>query len=75
MAVCDLEELLAAQLAERYSIPAFYSSIEKLYDNVAPTSFISRRHRRLTSSLVDWPASEEATYMGEAVHRYLLWRS
>ena len=36
VAVCDLEELLAAQLAERYGIPSFYSSIEKLYNDVAP---------------------------------------
>ena len=31
VAVCDTEELMAEQLAERYGIPRYYGSIEAMY--------------------------------------------
>jgi predicted dehydrogenase len=36
VAVCDLEKLMAEQLAERYNIPAFYDDIDKLFNEIEP---------------------------------------
>lgn len=36
VAVCDLERLMAEQLAERYDIPACYADAEKMYEESRP---------------------------------------